>query len=53
MLKIISAFDIRDHKGKVHFAEVLWVLAGTVSGTDMKDATPCDAIRSISKTLPR
>ena len=42
-----------DHRGEVHFAQVLWVLAGTVSGTEMKDATPCDAIRSISKNLPR
>jgi len=53
LLKIITAFDIVDHNGTVHFAEVLWVLAGTVSGTEMDKAVPCDAILAIAKNLPR
>mmetsp|Transcript_12403 Transcript_12403/g.1857 ORF Transcript_12403/g.1857 Transcript_12403/m.1857 type:complete len:91 (+) Transcript_12403:3956-4228(+) len=53
MIRIIDAFNIRDHDGTVHFAEVLWVLASTVSGADMSDTIPCDTMRSIYKSLPR
>jgi voltage-dependent calcium channel L type alpha-1D len=51
LLRIIEAFNIRDYHGWVHFAEVLWVLASTVSGADMRNATHCEPLRKIYKDL--
>lgn len=51
LLRIIEAFNIRDYHGWVHFAEVLWVLASTVSGADMRNATHCEPLMKIYKDL--
>ncbi|OMJ67418.1 hypothetical protein SteCoe_35428 [Stentor coeruleus] len=52
MLRIISALKIRNFKGKVHFADVLFSLATAVAGTDLEQAKSCEAVKNIMKAVP-
>jgi hypothetical protein len=51
-LQIINALGIKDYKGKVHFADVLWCMATSVAGTDLEEAKTCEAVKNIMKAVP-
>ena len=52
ILQIIAALNIKDFKGKINFADVLWALATTVDGSDLEKAKTCEAVKNIMKVVP-
>ena len=52
MLKIVKNTHIIEDEGKVHFAHLLWALASSIHGTDMKNEN-VDTLDNIAKSLHR
>ena len=53
MLKIVKNTHITEHDGMVHFAHLLWALASSIHGTDMRETAPIETLSVIAKTLHR
>jgi len=53
ILRLLLRLGIRDHCGRVHFAEMLWRLAAMVVGTDMREVADFEVLRSLDKRVIR
>ena len=51
-LKVIAALGIKDFKGFIDFADVLFALATSVGGADLDRAKSCEAVKNIMKAVP-
>eukprot|EP00927_Polykrikos_kofoidii_P054656 TRINITY_DN49043_c0_g1_i1.p1 TRINITY_DN49043_c0_g1~~TRINITY_DN49043_c0_g1_i1.p1 ORF type:complete len:1629 (-),score=309.38 TRINITY_DN49043_c0_g1_i1:117-4424(-) len=53
LLRVMQRLGIRDHNGRVHFAEILWRLASMVSGTDMRQVANVEVTKTLEKHVMR
>ena len=53
MNKIIFCLNIRDHKGKVYFPEVMWAIFHSIIGNNDEKVHKCDQVINIMKILKR
>ena len=51
-LQVIAALGIKDFKGRIEFADVLFALATSVGGVDLEQAKSCEAVKNIMKAIP-
>jgi len=52
LIRIIDLLGVKDHQGYVHFAEILWILADSVSGGGMQH-NHSDTQKNIQRTFTR
>lgn len=51
-IQIIAALGIKDFKGYINFADVLFAVATSVGGTELESAKTCEAVKNIMKAVP-
>ncbi len=51
--KIIFCLNIRDHKGKVYFPEVMWAIFHSIIGNNDEKVHKCEQVNNIMKIVKR
>jgi len=51
--KIIFCLNIRDHKGKVYFPEVMWAIFHSIIGNNDEKVHKCEQVQTIMRQLKR